>query len=189
MRRLIDRLMLRVRSLLRSDDVDRSLQRELQDHLDEQTAEYVAAGMSPRRCARRGAASVRTRCRHRRGLPRHEARHVRPEPGPRSPLHAALADAAADAGAGGHALDRQPPPRRPVSCSRWPQRAPASRHRRRAKRSGWSTSGSPEAATSRTRSGANSTSRRRCPGSRGIRSKTRSTGAAPIDPCRSIRCS
>jgi predicted permease len=46
MRRLLDRLILRVRSLFRGSRADASLQRELQHHLDELTAEFAAGGMT-----------------------------------------------------------------------------------------------------------------------------------------------
>ncbi|MPY86323.1 MAG: FtsX-like permease family protein, partial [Luteitalea sp.] len=54
MRRGINRLRLRIRSLFRSGQVDAELQRELRLHLDAQIAEHVAAGMSPA-AARRAA--------------------------------------------------------------------------------------------------------------------------------------
>ena len=47
MHRFADRLMLRLRSLFRSDRVEASLRRELDHHLEELTAEYVASGMTP----------------------------------------------------------------------------------------------------------------------------------------------
>jgi predicted permease len=47
MRRWIDRLRLRLRSLLRQAAVDAQLQRELRFHLDQQIAEYRAAGLTP----------------------------------------------------------------------------------------------------------------------------------------------
>jgi hypothetical protein len=47
MRRWIDRLRLRMRSLLRQNAVDAQLQRELRFHLDQQIGEYLAAGMTP----------------------------------------------------------------------------------------------------------------------------------------------
>ncbi len=46
MRRWIDRVRLRVRSLVRGSDVDQALQREIQLHLDEQIAENIASGMN-----------------------------------------------------------------------------------------------------------------------------------------------
>jgi putative ABC transport system permease protein len=46
MRRLVDRLTLRLKSLVRGGRADRSLKAELQLHLDEAIAENVAAGMS-----------------------------------------------------------------------------------------------------------------------------------------------
>jgi predicted permease len=54
MGRRLDRVALRLRSLFRSADVDRSLQREIEGHLEEGIAEYVARGMS-RGDARRAA--------------------------------------------------------------------------------------------------------------------------------------
>jgi predicted permease len=47
MRRLIDRLVLRMRSLFRGSRVDRSLRREIEVHLQEEIDENVAAGMTP----------------------------------------------------------------------------------------------------------------------------------------------
>lgn len=47
MRRLFDRVVLRMRSLFRGARAEASLQRELQHHIDELTAENVAGGMSP----------------------------------------------------------------------------------------------------------------------------------------------
>src|SRR5687767_15935293 len=46
MGRRLDRLILRLRSLFQSADVDRSLQREIEGHLEDGIAEYVARGMS-----------------------------------------------------------------------------------------------------------------------------------------------
>jgi putative ABC transport system permease protein len=46
MRRLVDRVMLRLRSLLRGAQADASLDREIQQHIDELTAENLARGMS-----------------------------------------------------------------------------------------------------------------------------------------------
>ena len=45
--RHLDKLRLRVRSLLRRSDVDRDLARELRAHLDEEIAANIASGMSP----------------------------------------------------------------------------------------------------------------------------------------------
>ncbi len=47
MRRWIDRARLRLHSVMRGDEVDAALHREIQQHLDEQIAENVARGMSP----------------------------------------------------------------------------------------------------------------------------------------------
>ncbi|MBK5298169.1 MAG: ABC transporter permease [Vicinamibacteria bacterium] len=47
MRRLLDRVWLRVRSLVRGSDVDAALRAEIRVHLEEQIEENVAAGMSP----------------------------------------------------------------------------------------------------------------------------------------------
>ena len=47
MRRLLDRVWLRVRSLVRGSDVDAALKDEIRVHLEEQIAENVAAGMRP----------------------------------------------------------------------------------------------------------------------------------------------
>ena len=47
MRRWLDILRLRVRSLVRRDRADRDLARELRFHLDERVAELVAEGMEP----------------------------------------------------------------------------------------------------------------------------------------------
>jgi len=47
MRRWIDRARLWLRSLVRGNDVDAALQREIRQHLDEQIAENLARGMSP----------------------------------------------------------------------------------------------------------------------------------------------
>src|SRR5260370_37383023 len=47
MRRWIDRLRLRMRSLLRRNAVDAQLQQELRFHLDQQIGEYLAAGLTP----------------------------------------------------------------------------------------------------------------------------------------------
>jgi predicted permease len=47
MRRWIDRLRLRIRSILRQGAVDAQLQRELRFHLDQQIAEYRATGLTP----------------------------------------------------------------------------------------------------------------------------------------------
>ena len=58
MRRLLDRVWLRVRSLVRGSDVDAALKDEIRVHLEEQIDENIAAGMRPaeargrRRCAR-----------------------------------------------------------------------------------------------------------------------------------------
>src|SRR5918995_918964 len=46
MRRWLDLARLRLRSLFRSADVDRSLQREIAGHLEEEIAEHIARGMS-----------------------------------------------------------------------------------------------------------------------------------------------
>jgi predicted permease len=54
MGRRLDRVVLRLRSLFRSADVDRSLQREIEGHLEEAIAEHIARGMS-RADARRAA--------------------------------------------------------------------------------------------------------------------------------------
>jgi putative ABC transport system permease protein len=47
MHRWIDRIFLRLRALARGGDLDAALRGEIQLHIDEQTAENVAAGMSP----------------------------------------------------------------------------------------------------------------------------------------------
>ena len=47
MHRWVDRISLRLRALTRGGDLDAALRGEIQLHLDEQTAENVAAGMSP----------------------------------------------------------------------------------------------------------------------------------------------
>jgi predicted permease len=47
MRRLLDRLRLRLRSLVSGGRLDAALRREIEHHLDALTAEHVAAGMSP----------------------------------------------------------------------------------------------------------------------------------------------
>lgn len=47
MKRLLIRVRLRIRSLFAGERADAELQRELQFHIDEQTAEHIAAGMSP----------------------------------------------------------------------------------------------------------------------------------------------
>ena len=47
MSRWLDRLRLRTRSLFQGSAVDAALRDELQLHLDEQTAEYIANGMTP----------------------------------------------------------------------------------------------------------------------------------------------
>ncbi len=47
MRRLVDRLVLRVRSLFRGSSADASLKNEIRVHLEEEIAAYVASGMSP----------------------------------------------------------------------------------------------------------------------------------------------
>jgi predicted permease len=69
MRRWLDILRLRVRSLARRDAADRELARELRFHLDERVAELVAEGMAPAE-ARRAAgrefgtlASIEQQCR------------------------------------------------------------------------------------------------------------------------------
>jgi hypothetical protein len=46
MRRLFDRVVLRVRSLVDGDRADAALDREIQQHIDELTDENIAAGMS-----------------------------------------------------------------------------------------------------------------------------------------------
>jgi putative ABC transport system permease protein len=46
MRRWLDRVILRLRSLFRTADTELALRREIQGHLDEQIAENIAAGMS-----------------------------------------------------------------------------------------------------------------------------------------------
>ena len=69
MRRLADRLRMRLRSLLRGDRADAALARELQHHLDELTAEFAARGLPPadaRAAARRAfgpTAPVAEECR------------------------------------------------------------------------------------------------------------------------------
>ena len=76
--RHLDKLRLRVRSLLRGADVDRDLARELRAHLDEEIAANVASGMSPdeaRETALRafgGVASVEELCRETRRVRRVE---------------------------------------------------------------------------------------------------------------------
>lgn len=47
MRRLLDRLRLRVRSLVRGNDVDAAMKSEMRVHLEEQIDEHIAAGMTP----------------------------------------------------------------------------------------------------------------------------------------------
>ena len=61
MRRLLDRLRLRVRSLFRAREVDAELARELRAHLDEEIAANIAAGMSVDEA--RHAAARQRRCR------------------------------------------------------------------------------------------------------------------------------
>src|SRR5688500_10356366 len=69
MKRWVDRVRLRVRSLVRGSDVDQALQREIQLHLDGQIAENIASGMNPaeaRIAARRAfgpAARIAEECR------------------------------------------------------------------------------------------------------------------------------
>src|SRR5262245_41931743 len=57
MSRHIDKLRLRVRSLIRSGAVEQDLSRELRAHIDEETAANVAAGMTPED-ARRAAVTA-----------------------------------------------------------------------------------------------------------------------------------
>lgn len=47
MRRHLDRMRLRVRSLLRGDEVDAALKNEIRVHLEEQIDGLVASGMDP----------------------------------------------------------------------------------------------------------------------------------------------
>jgi predicted permease len=70
----IDRLRNRIRALFGAEQLDATLQNEIRLHLDEQTAENVAAGMSPaeaRRAAVRAfgpVASIEEECRDTRGV-------------------------------------------------------------------------------------------------------------------------
>ena len=72
MRRLVDRFLLRARSLMRGGHVDAALKDEIRVHLEEQIEENLAAGMSPRPVMWlrvRRAADDRDPARRRRGAP------------------------------------------------------------------------------------------------------------------------
>jgi hypothetical protein len=104
MMRLLDRMRLRLRSLLHGAEMDDALRNEVRVHIEEHTAELVAGGMSPSK-ARSGAARIRADGSSGGTVPRHPTRRVRGAPGPGSPLLVPVVVGTADAGRGVAAVD------------------------------------------------------------------------------------